>query len=261
MIRPSRQRALRKVGLSSAIAVTVLVSGVGVASASTHSLKSVPPVTPRGSKDASTTTPTPTPPREPGGVGGDVKTLTSTSITIVNLDGTATTYAINSRTVITKLRQSASAASLMPGENVRIEPSSTDASVAGSIDIVPAMIAGRVGAINGDTITVTGPNGMEATIQVSSATTYSRAGTSASFGDVRVGSFVFSEGTFGSSPTTIEATTVGIGMPGPNGRGPGPNNGVGPATMGTGPSPGTPGEDGVGSNARGVRAKSSRPAS
>jgi|GEM_PF-419666 len=255
MNQPSRQRVLRKVGLSSAIAVTVLVSGVGAASASTHSVKSVNPLTLRGSKDASTTTPPPTPPRETGGVGGDVNALTSSSITIVNFDGITTTYVINSSTVITKLRHSTTAASLVLGENVHIVPSSTDASVAGSIDIVPAIIAGRVGAINGDTITVTGPNGRTGTIQVSSATTYSKVGTSASLRDVSVGSFVFGEGTFGSSPTTIEATTVGIGMPGP-GNGPGPNNGAEPGPMGSGPFPVVPrAVPGLGSNARGVRAE------
>ena len=255
MNRTSCQRALRKVGLSSAIAVTVRASGVGVASASTHSLKSVHPANLRGAKDASTTTPPPTPPRGPGGVGGDVNALTSTSITIVNLEGTTTTYVINSSTEITKFRRSTTAASLAPGENVRIVPNSTDASVAAAIDIVPATIAGRVSAINADTITVTGPKGDSATIHVSSATTYSKAGVSASFGDVSVGSFVVGEGTFGSSPTTVEAATVGIGVPGP-GNGPGPNNGAGPGPLGLGPFPGVPDAvTGVGSNARGVRAK------
>jgi hypothetical protein len=102
---------------------------------------------------------------------------------------------------------------------------------------------------------VTDPNGNSATIQVGSATTYSRAGTSASFGDVNVGSFVVGEGTFGSSPTTIEAATVGIGLPGP-GNGPGPNTGDGSGLMGPGFVPRVPGSVvGVGSNARGVRAK------
>jgi hypothetical protein len=251
MNQPSRQRVLRKVGLSSAIAVTALVSGVGVASASTHSVKSVNSVALRSSKDANTTTPPPPPPRETGGVGGDVNALTSSSITIVNFDGTTTTYVINSSTVITKLRHSTPVASLVLGENVHIVPSSTDAGVAGSIDIVPAIIAGRVDAINGDTITVTGPNGRTGTIQVSTATTYSKVGTSASLGDVSVGSFVFGEGTFGSSPTAIEAATVGIGMPGP-----GPNNGAGPRPMGSGSLPVVPrAGPGLGSNARGVRAE------
>jgi len=79
----------------------------------------------------------PMPPRGPSGVGGDVTALTSSSITIVNFDGTASTYVINSSTVVTNLRQSATTASLALGENVRIVASSTDTSVAGSIELVP----------------------------------------------------------------------------------------------------------------------------
>jgi hypothetical protein len=143
----------------------------------------------------------------------DVSAHTISSITVVNFDGTATTYVVNSSTAFTILRQNTTAASLVLGDNVRIVPSSTHASVAGSIDIVPAMIAGRVGAINGDTITVKGAKGRTSSIRVNTTTTYTKDGTSASLADVSVGSLVFGEGNFGSSPTTIDATSVGIGRP------------------------------------------------
>ena len=246
MIQPIRKRVLRNVGLSSAIAVTVLVSGVGVASASTHSPKSVSALALRSSRDASTTSPPPMPPRGPSGVGGDFTALTSSSITIVNFDGTASTYVINSSTVVTNLRQSATTASLALGENVRIVASSTDTSVAGSIELVPATLAGRVSAINGDTITVTGPNASADTILVSTTTTYTKSGATASLADISVGSFIFAEGTFSSSPSTIDAATVGIGDPGASDcAGPGP---VGAGVV-PGVPPGTVPE--IGSNARG----------
>jgi hypothetical protein len=240
MKQPSRKRVLRRVGVSSAIAVTVLAGGVGVASASTYPLKSAPPAATSGSNDAGTTSPPPMPPRGPGGVGGDVTALTDASITVVTPDGTANTYTINSSTVITDRRQVATAASLALGENVLVTASTADASVAASIDIEPAVIAGRVSAVSGDTITVTGPNDATGSIDVSSTTTYSKSGASASLSDVSVGSFVFAQGTFGSSPTTIDAATVGIGSPGPgsgpgDGPGPGPGPGSGP---GNGPGPG-----------------------
>jgi hypothetical protein len=236
MNQPPRRGVLRKVGLSSAIAVTVLVGGVGVASASTHSSTAVFPAAVQGSNavgsnDAGTNAPL-MPPRGPGGISGDVKSLTDTSFTIVNIDRTASTYAINASTTITNLRHRAGAASLAVGENVLVVPNSSDSGVAGSIAIVPANIAGRVSAVNGDAITVTSPNGSVATILVSSATTYAKAGVTVSFGDVSVGSFVFAEGSVGSSPTTIDAATVGIGMPGPsNGKGPGPFLGVPPGPV------------------------------
>jgi hypothetical protein len=162
----------------------------------------------------------------PRGIGGDVKVLTPTSITVVRFDGTATTFAITSSTNVTDLGHGASTASLALGESVRIILSSTDGTVAGSIHIVPANIAGRVSAIDGDTIALTGPHGQSGTIQVSAATIYAKFGGTASLSDVRVGSLVVAGGTFGSLPTTIDAATVGIGMPGP-GSGPGPNNGSG----------------------------------
>ncbi len=238
---PSRTRALRRVGLSSAIAVTVLASGVGVASASTHPSKSAPPTATRSSKDADTTAPPPLPPRGPGGVGGDVTSLTDSSITVSNLDGTANTFTLDASTVVTNRRQVATAASLALGENVLITPSNSDATVAASVDIEPAFIAGRVSAVGVDTITVAGPNGTTGTIDVSSSTTYSKAGVGSSLVDVRVGSFVFAQGTYATTATTIDAATVGIGSPGPNsgpgdghGPGPGPGNAGGPGPLGTG---------------------------
>jgi hypothetical protein len=51
---------------------------------------------------------------------------------------------------------------------------------------------------------------------------------------VSVGTFIFAEGTFGSSPTTIDAATVGIRAPHP-GNGPVSGNGAGPGPTGVGP--------------------------
>jgi hypothetical protein len=208
------------------VAVSVLASAVGVAGASTHASRFANAPAARSSKDAGTNAP-PMPLGGPGGVGGDVKAVTGSSITIVSSDGTASTYALNSATTVTDIRQSATPARLSLGESVHIVVSSVDSTVAGSITIVPANIAGRVGAISGDTISLAGPNGDVGTIQVNTATTYSRSGESASLSDVSVGSFVFAGGTFGSLPTTIDAATVGIGMPGP-GHGSRPNSGSGP---------------------------------
>ena len=180
MNRTSRLRALRRVGLSSAVAVTVLASAAGVAGASTHASRFANRPAVRSSMDAGTNAP-PMPPGGPRGIGGDVKAFASSSITVV-----------------------------------------------------PATIAGRVSAIDDDSITVTGPRGQSGTIQLSTATIYSTSGGRASLSDVRVGSFVVAAGTYGSLPSAIDAATVGIGMPGP-GNGPGPTNGSG---NGAGPFPG-----------------------
>ena len=145
--------------------------------------------------------------------GGQVTGISATSITVKSLSGTSTTYTINSSTTVTKFRAAGTLADLTTVELVRIDVSSTDATVASRIDIVPAMIAGKVTAVSGNTITVTGFNNQSATITVSSTTTYSKAGASASLADVTVGSFIAAEGSFGSSKATLTATSIGIGQP------------------------------------------------
>jgi hypothetical protein len=227
----------RIIGVPTAVALGVFVTGVGVASASTHPAKSAHVGT---TLTASTAKPhanqgrTGAMPGRCNGVGGDVTALTSSAITVLNREGTSTTYAITSTTTVTKDRQSSTLAALALGENVHIAVSATDATSATSIDIVPANIAGKVTAVNGDTITITGPDGKTGTIDVTSSTTFASSGATVSLGDVTVGSFVFAEGTFGATATTIEATSVGLGQPTP-GSGPGPDGLPGGGPGGPGP--------------------------
>lgn len=227
MQQPSRKRTLRTVGLSSAIAVTVFACGIGVASASTHPSKPVSPPAARGSKDAGAT---PAAPMSHGGplvLGGDVTAVTSSSVTVATSTGSLT-YFITATTTVTDQRPGAKSESLSLGENVRVVPSPTDSSVAASITIVPATIGGRVSAITGNTISVTDTQGVTATIQVNADTAFAKTGANASITDVRVGSFIFAIGRFGTSPSTLDATTVGIGTPAPGTFGPGNGHGPGP---------------------------------
>ena len=240
MTQSTQARVLRRVGVSSAAAVKVLASGIGVANASILQLRPVNPSTTNQAKDANTNAPPPMPFGGPGvssgldDIGGEVTALSSSSLTIVSLNGTQSTYGINPSPFVTDLRPSGTESSLGVGDNVRIVVSSSDSSIATFIDIVPANIAGRVSALSDDTITVSGPNGITGTIQVSASTTYSKNRSSATLGDVSVGTFIFAEGTFGSSPTTIDAATVGIRAPHP-GNGPvsGHDAGPGPTGIGT----------------------------
>ena len=232
MKQPSRTRALRRVGLSSAVAITVLASGVGVAGASNHTSK---PSTSSAAHDAKDVAADPSPPMPfggPHGIGGDITALTSSSVTIERLDGTTTTYAINGSTTVTDLRHGAATSTLALGENVHVIASTTDPSVASSIDIVPAVAAGRVSAVNGDSITITGPKGTTETVVVSAATNYSKKGASATLSDASVGSYIFALGTFGSTSSTLDAATIGIGTPTP---GNGPVHGDGPGPPGVAP--------------------------
>jgi len=86
----------------------------------------------------------------------------------------ASTYVINSSTVVTNLRQSATTASLALGENVRIVASSTIR--VSRIDRTRARDTRRSGQRDKrDTITVTGPNASADTILVSTTTTYTKS--------------------------------------------------------------------------------------
>ena len=227
-------RALRRVGLSSAVAITVLAGGVGVAGASNHVTK---PSTSSAALDAKDVAADPSPPMPfggPHGIGGDITALTSASVTVERLDGTTSTYAINGSTTVTDLRHGATTSNLALGENVHVIVSAADPSVASSIDIVPAAAAGRVSAVNGDTITIVGPKGTSETVLVGATTKYSKDGTNATLGEVSVGSFIFALGTFASSPTTLDAATIGIGTPTP-GNGPVHGDGPGPGSFGAAP--------------------------
>jgi hypothetical protein len=171
-----------------------------------------------------------------GGAGGVVSAVTATSITVTSPSGTATTYTITSSTTVTKDRASATIADLAVGDDVHIMLSSSSSSTATRIDIVQPSVAGKVSAVSGDTITITGPNATSQTVIVSSTTTYTKDGASATLADVTVGSSIFAEGSFASSSSTstLDATSVGIGVA-PQG-GPGAHPFGGPDQQGPPPS-------------------------
>jgi hypothetical protein len=230
----TRKRTLRHAGVSSAIAIGVVATGVGVANASTHATSARTSTSATANAKRIHPSSMPTTPGAPCGIGGDVSAVSTTSITITDLRGTTSTYAINASTTVTKNGQSATVADIVNGDNVHIALSSTDPTLAGPIDIVPASVAGKVTAINGDVLTIAGPNGSTGSVVVSSTTTYAKGGASASLSDISVGTVIFAQGSFGSSATIVDATTVGIGQPSTGGPGAGPFGGGGPG----GPPPG-----------------------
>jgi hypothetical protein len=228
MYRTTKKKLIKRVSITSAVALGALGIGAGVASASTTTTAGTGAV----ARDSGTTNP------GPGqgcvhGPGGVVTALTSTSITVTDPSGTATTFAITSTTKVTKDRSAASIADLAVGDEVHVVPSAAGSTTAGRIDIVQPSVMGTVTALNGDSITIAGPNGTSATVIVSSATTYTKDGASATLADLTVGSVLFAEGNFASSSdtSTLDATSVGIGtanQPGPGQRGgPGPQGGPG----------------------------------
>jgi hypothetical protein len=236
MYRSTKKKMVKRVGISAVVALGAIATGAGVASASTTTVKGSSSAVSHalGSRASA-----------PAGAvcamgpGGVVSALTSSSITVTDPSGTPSTFAVTSSTTVTKERATASISDLAVGEQVRIIPTAQGSTTAQSIEIEQPSLMGQVNAVSGDTISISGPNGTSETVVVSDATTYAKSGASATLADVTVGSSIFAQGTFASgSPATLDATTIGIGVPPHQGQpGDGAPGGPGPRGRGFGPGP------------------------
>lgn len=234
MYRTSKNKMVKRVGVSTIVAAGALVTGVGIAGASgqaTHKATStVAAPLARTSAKAGHGSSLPGMMRGPG---GSITAVSANSITVKDPRGTSSTFSIDSSTKVAKDRVAATAADLAIGEHVRIIPSSTSSTTAAVIDIELARVAGQVVSVSGSTITVSDRDGFYRTISVGSATTYTKSGASATLGDVTTGSFVMAEGTVDANHTTLDASAVGIGLPSaPSDSGTGTNAGMDPQGMG-----------------------------
>lgn len=240
MYRTSKNKMVKRIGVSTIVAAGVIVTGVGIAGASSpanhkaSSTKASTVATPLSSTSAkqarsSTTIGTM---RAPGGL---VTAVSAGSITVQSFQGTSSTYTIDSSTKVTKDRLTATLADLAVGEHVRVVASSTSSTTAAGIEIELARVAGEVVSVNGNSITVSDRDGFYRTISVSSSTTYSKSGASAALSDVTSGSFIVAEGTVDSNHTTLDANAVGIGLAsGPVTSGTGAPQGMDPQGVGGG---------------------------
>ena len=145
--------------------------------------------------------------------GGYVTAVTATSVTVLRWNGVTTTYAITPTTVFTEGSRSSSAASLVVGDRVNIRLARSAKTTALRINIELAELGGKVTSVNANTITITGGQGFSRTILVSSATTYSESGTSATLAGVTIGLTINAKGTIDPNGTTLDALTVTIGHP------------------------------------------------
>ncbi len=240
MDRTTKKKIAKNFGISAVVAVGALVTGIGVAgaSASTHH------------RDASTPTSRDSAPSsdsargEWGAMrapGGTITALSATSLTLSDRAGTAHTFSIDASTTVTEDRSPSALTALAVGEQVRIVPSAPGSALAKSIEIEQPSVMGKVTAVGATSLTLSDPRGSTYTVVVSNATTYAKAGATATLSDVKVGSMVFAQGAFApGSTTTLDATTVGIGVPGAF------NDGAGPSFP-----DGAPGRIGVGGDSGG----------
>jgi hypothetical protein len=199
-----RKSALQQVSISSVVALGEVATGVGVASASTHATSARALTTVAANAKRNHPSSTRMSPGVPGGIGGDVTAFAVTSITVTDFGGTTSTNGVTTLTTVTKNEQSATLADVLIGNHVRRTVSSTDPTLASTVDIVLASVVGKVTAIGGDDLTMVKPHG-----------------ESASLSDISVNTFSLTQGTISSSPDIVDATTVGNGGLGPRGPGPG----------------------------------------
>ncbi len=148
--------------------------------------------------------------RGSGGTCGVASGVSATSITVTSHDGTATTFAIATSTTVSEGSTAATAAALANGERVCVQPSSTSATTAGAIWIILSKIHGTVTAVSGNTITVQGHDQLTQGVVVSSTTTYTKGGASATLADVTVGEKICATGLVDSTNNVLDALSVKI---------------------------------------------------
>jgi hypothetical protein len=160
-------------------------------------------------------------------VAGVVTAVGTDTITIKGRDGTATTVRTSSS------RSDVKVGSAIVASGAKASDGSLDAT---SVTVVLPRVAGKVTAKTATTITITGPNGTTQTINVSSSTTYSVAGTSGgSLADVSVGMRIIVEGTK-QADGSIDASAIAAGRfrgnAGHDKRGQDPNASPAPSASG-----------------------------
>src|ERR1039458_125016 len=141
---------------------------------------------------------------------GVISAVSSTSVTLNRNDGKTTTFTITPTTIITEGAASMNAPSLAPGDTGDGEGNSANPTTALRINIVQATLAGKVTAVVGNLITISGGQGFARTILVSAATTYTEGGAAATLANVTVGSDIIAVGTIDTNMTTLDATKVAI---------------------------------------------------
>ena len=229
MPKHSLSMTAKRAGATAAVAIGLVAGGVGVAAAASSS--STTPTSPaKGAR-----------PLHFGRHGmfrlgsvGTVSASSSSSVTLTKLDGSSTTFSIDSSTVITKGRDaSATVADLTTGVHIAVIPTASGSTTAKRILIQVPELGGQVTAVTSTTITVTDREGFWRTINVSGSTTYTKSGVSATASDVVVGSIIRASGAIDADHTSLDASSVEIGLPGgaPGGFG----VGHGPGDMGAGP--------------------------
>jgi hypothetical protein len=144
------------------------------------------------------------------GQGGFVTGVTSSTVTVDLWNGTTTTFTISATATYTEGGSPATASSLVVGDRVQLQVSSSDPTTVDSINIELAELFGAVASVSGNTILVRDSQGFTRTILVGDNTKYTQGGAPASLTDVLAGVKIVASGTVDTNGTTLDALTVKI---------------------------------------------------
>lgn len=177
----------------------------------------------------------------PAGIGGTISAISGNTITLTHGNAVTVTVTVNSNTTYHEADKTISLSDLKTGENVNVhEVKNSDGTTAvDAVDVVLPHAGGTISAINGNTLTLTGPNNTTVTVNLSGSTTYSDLGKTISQSDLKSGERVDVAGTknsdgsinaevvnimhdrTGGTVTAINGNsiTIQLGGPGPNNQG------------------------------------------
>ncbi len=147
------------------------------------------------------------------GVAGQVTSVSGDTINLTGRRADAVAVTVGATTVYTEAQQAASLADVHTGLLIMACGTGSSTNVqATKIYIVLPRIGGVVTNVSGSTLTLTSLDGATHTVTVSNATTYDKAGHSASIGDIANGTAIAAQGSVGSDGV-LSAVRVDIQTP------------------------------------------------
>jgi hypothetical protein len=194
----------KRVAAAAAMGVGLVAGGAGIAAAT--STTTAPPAAQAGTQNPGPRAMDPA--HRPGGT---ITAVSATSITVESLSDTSNTYAIDSATTFSEGPTTIPASDLAVGEHVMVQASATSATTAANINLLPAELVGRVTAVNGNSVTITDPQGFSRTIVVGTSTTYTKSGAESNFSAIAEGSLIIASGKVDSNQTSLDASSLAIG--------------------------------------------------
>ena len=150
-------------------------------------------------------------------VGGAIASVSGSTLTVTTRNSTTKKVTLTATTTVTRLGKTVDTSTLAVGQNIRAEgTTATDGTLtATKITIEVPHVGGKVTAVSGSSITITGRT-KTYTVVTSGTTTFLRAGQTASLSDVSVGTQIEAYGML--SDTTLTAEQVVIALPHAGGK-------------------------------------------